>query len=271
MPCLPYWHDEIANAPKTVIGSGCVLSERNLTCDPETVRVAAERWLNEHGYWKGSLPMDVYALARYINSEVGSGTPEERVGVGEAALHQAQHRGTNVTQVLVYNQKGEYAYGYFGPIDGGGIGRWASTRQDPRVVDILTARLILSGESGNFTKGALDQDGLEAGFADPYAHIDYVARERNQFWVGHLPGVNPWVTFLQRKGYGVAPEEAKAEMKRLASWRGAKLDWARLQFETCRKPFTLPAPAVITGSLVVGAGLVWLAMSRSTAKLGQRF
>jgi len=278
MACLPYWHNDILKFSTKRIQSGCSLSGMNVACDPEQMRAAAERWLNENGYWKGKLPMEVYTVARYVASEVGNGTPEEKVGVAEAAVGQAKlsKTKTSVVDVLLYRTPGTATYGYYGKIGKGYIGRWASTALDPCVVDIEVARFVLAGESRDFSTGALDQMGYEympGGVEGAYADIRAAARG-GKLWVGHLPGVNPWRTMLQRRGYGVPAEETIAELKRLISWRLASVDWPGLGFSVCPKPLLaskVPVPAVIVASLVVGFGLVWLASGRPTPKLDRWF
>ena len=70
--------------------SGCRVNEvGNVACGPDALRAQAEGMLRQAGVWAGrrSLPRPTYTLARYMASEVGNGTPEEKVAVGQAADH----------------------------------------------------------------------------------------------------------------------------------------------------------------------------------------
>ncbi len=171
------------------------------------MRASAEQRLRTAGYLS-SLSLDTYTLARYMQGEVGSGTLEERVAVGEAAINRARMEGTTITGLLLYRQPaGHLNRGYYGPIHGIGTGvstapygRWATTAADPTLLTVLLADLITSGTSGNFAMGADDQDGPEAWISQGQASLtNYVQglAARGKFWVGPLPGVDHWRTFLQ--------------------------------------------------------------------------
>lgn len=218
--CYPYWHDSIAPIAKGrmyPVNSGCyVQANGNVSCAPEQLRAQAEKYLQSFPIWGSKrLSIEAYTLGRYMASEVGDGTPEERVAVGEAAVNRARYlklpRG--VLDLLLYRQSlGHPNYGFYGPIHGIGTGvstapygRWAATSQDPTVADLIMADMIMNGDTDDFSNGADDQDGLEytAAFPDPAAKVR-VQAARGSYWVGPLPGVDHWHTFLWRQ-YDVPP------------------------------------------------------------------
>lgn len=181
------------------------------------MRASAEAWLASHypqalAMIGGSLSQDVYTYARYMHSEVGSGTVEERVAVGEAGLNRAKMSGRSISQLLMPS-------GYYGPIHGSDtyctilgydcmnkkgvccapFHRWAATSRDPSVMSLLLAALVVSGASGDFAQGADDQAGPEAWVSQGQAALNgYVQKLANagKYWAGPLPGVNHWHTFL---------------------------------------------------------------------------
>ena len=172
------------------------------------MRANAERQLQVRGLFDKGLSLETYTLARYMQGEVGSGTVEERVAVGEAAKNRARREHTGILGLLLYRQPvGHPNRGYYGPIHGVGTGtstapygRWATTSQDPSVLTLALADLVVSGDSRDFSKGADDQDGPEAWISQGQTALDsYVRRLASQgkFWVGPLPGVDHWRTFLQ--------------------------------------------------------------------------
>lgn len=216
--CWPSWHATyapLAQGAQVTVFSGCALNAQgNIACAPEAMRAKAEAQLRAlaPGLFSGKLSLEAYTLARYMQSEVGSGTIEERVAVGEAAVNQAKQRGKSVLNVLLYNQGvGHPNYGFYGPIHGpegvttAPYRRWASTRQDPTVLTLLLADLVASGRSGNFARGADDQSDMfnRTAYPNPVGVLQNKAKS-GSYWVGPLPGVDHRHTFLFRK-YGVAP------------------------------------------------------------------
>ena len=210
-PCLPWWHSLLSHASGrpsgAILGSGCSTAGGNVQCDPATMAAAAGRRL---GY---PVSLAVYTLARYIASEVGSGTVEEKVAVGEAAVNRAriEKLSQGILSLLLYRQKPGHANrGYYGPIHGtSGVstapyGRWAATSRDPTAGDVDVARLVLSGQSGQFARGADDQNGPEY-FDNPLTKVKSSALKRN-YWVGPLPGVDHWHTFLYTYRPDIAPD-----------------------------------------------------------------
>ena len=216
--CYPSWHRTLAplaQGAQVTVFSGCALNSLgNIACAPQSMRANAETQLRRLApeLFSGKLSLEAYTLARYMQSEVGTGTIEERVAVGEAAVNQAKLRGKTVLNVLLYNQgAGHPNYGFYGPIHGpDGVTtapyrRWASTRLDPTVLTLLLANLVATGASGNFARGADDQSDLfnRKAYPDPVATLRGAA-SRGSYWIGPLPGVNHQHTFLFRK-YGVLP------------------------------------------------------------------
>jgi hypothetical protein len=209
--CYPYWHSNfapLAAGQQTFVRSGCgVGSDGNVNCDPEAMRASAEQQLAQLGFPR-SLSLETYTLARYMHGEVGNGTVEERVAVGEAAVNRAKLERTTVNGLLLFRQpQGHPNRGRYGPIHGVGAGvstapygRWATTSVDPTLTTLLLADLVMSGKTYDFSNGADDQDGPEAwinqGQASLHGYVKNLAN-RNKFWVGPLPGIDHWHTFLQ--------------------------------------------------------------------------
>jgi hypothetical protein len=225
--CYPWWHETFApllSAPQVTVPSGCGSADPstgNIPCQPEQMRASAEAFVRARGF-AITLSLEEYAFARYMQSEVGSGTLEARVAVGEAGLNRVKRSGKSIMQLLAPS-------GYFGPIHGSDalcrtlpnprtpgsnytcppaesgtccapFHRWAATSRDPTILNVLLAKLIVSGESGNFSRGADDQDGPEYYARGGQATLDNYVRKlaaNGKFWVGPLPGVDHWLTFLQ--------------------------------------------------------------------------
>lgn len=205
--CWPAWHPRYVGLSNKPISSGCATVDGNVQCDPAAMAA------------KAGVSLPVYTLARYMQSEVGSGTIEERVAVGEAAVNRARLAGTDILARLLYRQPaGHPNRGYFGPIHGPGgtstapYGRWAATSKDPSPQTLALAELVLSGRSGNFARGADDQNGLEY-FSNPAANVRGQAAE-GDYWVGPLPGVDHMRTFLYRHYDNLSPNEAAALLQR---------------------------------------------------------
>lgn len=206
--CYPYFHSFGQGVPAMTIASGCAVnSAGNIPCQPEAMRAAAEQKLRSLGYQTG-LSLDAYTLARYMQGEVGNGTVEERVAVGEAAVNRARRSNTTISGLLLYRQAaGHPNRGWYGPIHGVGTGtstapygRWATTAADPTLLTLLLANVVATGASNNFAMGADDQDGPEAWISQGQTALNnYVKRlaSEGKYWVGPLPGVDHWRTFLQ--------------------------------------------------------------------------
>lgn len=261
--CLPWFHS-LGAIPNTVIGSGCAPDGNgNIQCAPETMRADAERKLQATGYWPKALDLATYTLARNITSEVGSRSVEEQVAVAESTVNQGLAKGARSRQeaalaTALYRQPSRL-YGKINNPSGGSLksGRFTSTSQDPTIRSILIADLVLSGASGNFAQGALDQDGLEYtnSFPVPMNRVLQYAQS-GLYWVGPLPGVDHWHLSLF-KNYGVSPssEMGKALIERARAVFGAPIsrpDWSGLPI--CPKPASsnLVAFASVAG-LFLGA------------------
>lgn len=218
--CYPSWHAKfapLAQGAQITVFSGCALNDQgNIACSPESMRANAEAQLKRlvPGLFQGNLSLEAYTLARYMQSEVGNGPIAERVAVGEAAVNRAKLEGLSrgVLSLLLYRQRPSSPnYGFYGPIHGpSGVstapyGRWASTRQDPTVLTLLLANLIMTGQSENFARGADDQSDLfnRTAYPNPVGTLQFAAT-RGNYWVGPLPGVDHRHTFLMRK-FGFSP------------------------------------------------------------------
>ena len=211
--CYPSWHATYAplaaqSWTKAIIPSSCsVNSAGNIPCSPESMRASAEAWLARNAPQAltmigGRLSLDVYTYARYMHSEVGSGTIEERVAVGEA-LRNRTGFGKSIYQLLTPS-------GYYGPIhapqawcEANGYNcagkantccapfkRWAATSRDPSVMSLMLAALVAGGGSNDFAQGADDQAGVNT-----IAWVQYLAKQ-GKYWIGPLPGVDHRHTFL---------------------------------------------------------------------------
>lgn len=257
MACLPWWHTQFAalgGSERKRIRSGCGYANGNIQCAPENMRRDAEAKMHALGY-SISLSLAEYTLARHIASEVGSGTPEEKVAVAEAARNQARRRNyPDVTKLLLYVQRsGHPNRGYYGSIHGEGgtstapYGRWASTRSDPGVDDILIAKFVLAGKSKNFAKGANKQYGTE--YLKNPSYSVKVRANSHDYWVGPLPGVDHWRTILYATYPTIDPNsaEGKALVARALSAVAsrARPDWSGLPI--CKKPIGIPWVPITTG------------------------
>jgi len=224
--CLPSWHATFApligGAAEAILRSGCsVDSAGDVACSPETMRAKAEQQLQASGLWppNKSLTLDVYALARNVQSEVGTGTPEERVALAESTINQAARRSISPAQLILLSKNKK---GLFGMI-GGGRGRFTDSRQDPSILATLIADFALSGQSRSFAKGADDQDGLEyrSSFPDPMARVRQYAKEQGRYWIGPLPGVDHWLLSLFAPyGYTESSPEGQALLQRAEQYFG---------------------------------------------------
>jgi lysophospholipase L1-like esterase len=211
------WHPHFAPLIGTVVDatylhSGCRPDALgNIQCDPEAMRAGAEKQLQASKFWPAGKPLDLetYTLARYMQGEIGPGTAEERVAVGEAAVNQARLRGQDVVGVLLHTQP-NHLYGEINvPGKGNFNHRWASTSADPSILTTLLADLVISGNSEDISHGADNQDGLEFKrfFPVPMDRILSEARS-GSYWVGPVAGVDHWKTTLFRN-YGFKPDSSE--------------------------------------------------------------
>ena len=234
---------------KSIVPSSCIPDGTgSIPCAPSSMRASAEAWLSAHvpqalALIGGSLDQLTYTFARYMHSEVGSGTIEERVAVGEAAVNQAKARAgligswqSKINTMLIPNSKygaihcpADYCASLGKGPDCNCAGRWAATTRDPSVLSIVLAHLVVSGESGNFARGAATQwgpeylkntDGSRMGQGTTRARIESFVRYAassaggRYFWVGSLPGVDPWHTWLAFKGNAIDIANSEALIQR---------------------------------------------------------
>lgn len=250
----PSWQSRFAPliggpADKTILRSGCSPDANgNIQCAPETMRAGAEKQLQASEFWPREKPLDLatYTLARYMQSEVGSGTAEERVAVGEVAVNRALLRKQDVNGLLLYTQPN----GLYGQINVPGKGninrRFAATSRDPSILTALLADLVISGKSENISRGADDQDGLEFKKYFPVPMNRILNEAKNgRYWVGPVPGVDHWKTTLYRTyGYKTESPEGRALIARAREVFGNPVYEGNVVAKSQRPlwPANLPAP-----------------------------
>lgn len=265
--CVPWWASkfrDLAKGTQVTIPSGCAVnSAGNVACSPESMRASAEQRLRASGVMS-SLSLETYTLARYMQSEVGSGSIFERVAVGEAAVNRARREklSRGVLGLLLYRQSSSHPnYGYYGPIHGVGTGtstapygRWAATSRDPTVLTILLADLITSGQSGNFARGADDQDGPEYWAPQGQTALNnYVKRlaSSGKYWIGPLVGIDHWHTFLQYTP-GISASSMQGQALMMRGMQALQLPVKRTQWDTASLPSCGGAPAETSALVVMG-------------------
>lgn len=262
--CIPAWMAKYAALPNTTITSGCsVGSNGNVNCDPAAMAAAAGRKIGE------SVSLEAYTLARYVTTEVGTKSVGERVAVLQDAINRVNYiDGTrSVLALLLYRQKaGHPNRGFYGPIHGrtssGAVdvqtapyGRWAATSKDPTYSNLMLVLAVLNGEiPADFNKGGDDQMGPEH-LNDPVGSVRSHGLNRRQYWVGPLPGVNPWRTITYRTMKDVDP---KSELGQRLIARGVEAmqrpapSWSGLP--TCAAMSATSAiPGGGTTALIVGS------------------
>ncbi len=299
--CIPSWAHDFDRWRGVRISSGCSTIAGRVDCDPEDMVAHANIKLGELGA-PIALPIDLarYTLARYIQSEQGSSSTIHKVAVAELAVNRVTLVETsvgNVNNLLLYRSPSKAGYGAYGPIhDSEGAspyGRWASTSQDPCVDDILIADLVLRGKS-NLTHLADDQVGPEVEYAagDPYGRdknhpvgwgyssITYYARTAHQYWVGPVPGIDPWslLMFRTRKDVDYQSDLGKqliaagqaAMSDRPSPWTAGhynRPDWSTTPYCAPGEDSSTEDTGVSTAGLVIG-GLLAIAAVGTVAYLG---
>lgn len=261
---MPAWVSRYTGYPTTTVASGYTVNAAgNVPADPNTLAAAAGRKLGI------PVSLDAYTLARYVTSEVGNRSVPERVAVMQNAINRVRYvEGSNsLTKLLLYRQAvGHPNRGFYGPIHGkvAGVtsvasapyGRWASTSRDPSVSNLMLAIGVLNGDiPADFNKGADDQMGPEH-LRDPVASVRSHGRNRRQYWVGPLPGVDPWRTIQYRTMRDVAPDSQLGQFliaRGEAAMRAPRPDWRGLS--NCQTG-QLVALRPNTGLIVVGAAAV---------------
>lgn len=290
--CYPWWHVTFAPllATPVTISSGCKLVNSNVNCAPETMRANAEAQMQAKGY-TDPVTLDAYSLARNIQTEVGSVRVEEMVALAESTMNQAKRRGTTVSNVIL-GATNPANTGYYGQIQDNSSGRWTASSADPTVLAILVAQFVLAGKSANFTGGAVDQDGLEYRkyFPNPTSTMQSYAQQ-GLYWVGPLPGVNPWKLFLWRPADAANPAAALLQRGLAFVATATASDskwgdpnsaaWLSPALPICPVPPTttevatskrLAIGAAALGGLLLVGGATWLAIRQGTktAALGKR-
>jgi hypothetical protein len=137
--------------------------------------------------------MDVYALARMIASEEGSGNAPTLLCLGEAARNEAKRRGTSVFSLLT-NSTVPALRGRFGEQRT----RWASTRLDPNGRHVAAATAALSGTglargARDFFDPATQATGEQLGKPLRLSVTQYITDNASNglAWVGPIEGINP--------------------------------------------------------------------------------
>lgn len=283
--CFPPWYAIYGkyggrNSSQTIV-SGCSTVNGNVQCKPESMAAKAGQVVGR------PVSLEAYTLARYLASEVGSGTAAEKVSVAQAALNRVRYiePGTqgNILNLLLYRQPvGHPNRGYYGPIHGpSGVStapykRWAATSRDPTVGDVMIALGVLSGEiDPNFNKGADDQMGPEY-LNDPVASVRSHSRQRD-YWVGPLPGVDPWHTIQYRHLKDVPPESLLGQQlieRGVKAMQSAKPDWSTTPICTMSATSAIKLGSGEKGAMFLGfaaatvAGSILLAKKLKAKKLG---
>lgn len=267
--CLPWWHDQFTdpNLQQEIAAGVGHDAEGNVNADPEQLREAAERKLG-----RGYLPLAAYTLARYGQSEVGSGTPEEKMAVIQAAINRARRAypqlniedGVNrllLRRTCVATTKyplAPGACGRYGPIHASETrcarldrkkgcapyGRWAATSKDPTIQTLLIARFALAGTAGQFARGANDQFGPDAARSilnyDDAKLAGWIRRKASDgdYWIGPLAGINPRHTllFAHRPGTPIAKALVNAAIRAVAAPK------PRVPTVVCPRPGTAQPP-----------------------------
>lgn len=280
--CVPWWSSkfgEMAKGTQIKVASGCaVASNGNIPCAPEAMRAAAEAKMRQLGLLS-SVSLETYTLARYMQSEVGSGSIFERVAVGEAAVNRArmERLSRGVLSLLLYRQSPSSPnYGFYGPIHGVGTGvstapygRWAATSQDPTALTLMLADLIMSGASGNFNRGADDQAGPEYWAPQGQTALNNYVRNlasKGKYWVGPIVGVDPWHTFLTFTP-GVKASSTEGQVLIARGMQALQLPIVRPQWNMAALPSCGSGPAESSAMIAIGVVGVLAGMWAFTRRL----
>lgn len=147
------------------------------------------------------LPLDLYSLARLVQSEWGSGPLAGRIAIAEAARNRAASVGKSVTAMLAHHD------GRYGRQTGG----WASTSQDPTPGAVEAAKSAyggsnLAGGAIRFFDGKSQDGGVQAGKALTYDASGIVSKwgAEGLEWIKDAPiytqyGVDPYRLMVFRK------------------------------------------------------------------------
>jgi hypothetical protein len=230
--CIPWWYKPLTDVlaqpwadTRLPVMAGCTgIVEGNVPCAPAKLAAFGEGWLKANHLdvlvlIGGALPQPLYTLARYMQSEMGSGSITERVAVGQAAMNKSKGR---VDDLLLYRQPTTSPFrGFYGPIHGplgtstAPFGRWAATTIAPTLGTLVIAAFVWSGKTAGFTDGTTQWGPEYLKDASTGKHMKYgTSSERvlsfvryaassqggTLYWVGPLPGVDPWTTWVAKRG-----------------------------------------------------------------------
>jgi len=279
--CFPAWHTVYGQyrgrKSKDVVVSGCATVDGNVTCAPSAMASHA------------GVSLGAYTLARYLASEVGSGSAEEKVAVAQAAVNRVLYvenmSGSledRVNKLLLYRQNTSNSHrGYYGPIHGptgvstAPYGRWAATSKDPTRGDLVLATAVLANTiDPGFNKGADDQMGPEY-LNDPVGSVRKHGLDR-KYWVGPLPGVDPWRTFQYRMLRDVAPDSELGRFliqRGVAAMSGKRPSWLLLPVcdgNGIPQRRVLPTAGAAFGGLLLGLFVTGLAHKLSRSSIVQQ-
>lgn len=260
--CFPAWYERyrVFETDTPRVRSGASTVNGNVQARPEDLARAASQAIGRN------VSVEAYTLARYLSSEVGSGTLGEKVAVAQNALNRVRYiepRVKTATNLLLYRQaSGHPNRGFYGPIHGSAgvssapYGRWAATSRDPSVGDLHIALGVLSGDiDPSFSKGADDQMGPEH-LNDPVASVVSHGKNRRQYWVGPIPGVDPWHTIQYRTIKDLDPSSALGQTliaRGVAAMKAARPDWSKTPI--CSEESVLPRLLLGFGATILaGAG-----------------
>lgn len=142
------------------------------------------------------LDLNTYALARMVQSEMGSASALNLLVLAESARNEARHRGQSVSSLLLHSTMAR-ANGLFSEQ---AAGKWASTRLDPNERHAAAARAALE-DGSDLIRGARDffdpksQDsGQQGAHKLRITSEQYIAKNaaRHLQWVGEIPGIDPY-------------------------------------------------------------------------------
>lgn len=128
-------------------------SDKTVTIDGHNP-IAPEELARREG-----LPLEVYSLARVIQSEHGNDPQIVQIAVGHAVWNQARATKQTITKLLTNCYRSRNVrpgcHGFYGAQE---QGRYAATPQDPRPMQVGIAQGILSGAIKDPTGGARQFD-----------------------------------------------------------------------------------------------------------------
>lgn len=287
--CRPPGFGKYLDVPNKVIRSGYTVDGNgNVPGKPTAMAEAAATAIRQDTSLPpairargAAVPLEVYTLARYVTSEVGTENIADAVAVLQDAVNRAKYveRTGNVNRLLLYRQKlgGEFSknYGYYGPINvrvtdeqgkkfSAPFGRWAATTKDPTVRAIVLAQDVLAEViDPAFNKGADDQANITI-FANPPAKIRELAKN-NKFWVGQLPGTSHRRSMHFRDMPGLDDASKKKLIDRAINALSAPaVDWKKYPVCSDAGPGAGDGTKSSAMSAIPGGGVAALAIGTAT-------